>query len=64
METEKTPTRYTFALIDNGREIDNIDADSFDTEDEARAAGERELDNVCPKLSPTRKFYRVETRTV
>lgn len=53
---------WTFALIDNGREIDNTDAGTYDTEEAAQKAGEQALDDVCPKGSPHRRFYRVEVR--
>lgn len=55
---------FTFALIDNGSEIDNVQADTFATEAEAQAAGESALDGVCPRGSAHRRFYRVEVRTV
>lgn len=53
---------WTFALIHNGREIDNVDAGTFATEAEAREAGESALDDYCPRESTNRKFYRVEVR--
>lgn len=55
---------YTYALIDNGRELDNVEPGVFATEAEALADGERELDMVCPRGSPHRRYYRVEARAV
>lgn len=54
---------YTYALINNGREIDNVDAGIYATEAEALEAGTDAMDDVCPSGSPRRRYYRVEVRS-
>ena len=52
---------YTYRLIDNGRELDNTTPTFHATAEEAKEAGDKALDDVCPRLSSARRFYRVET---
>lgn len=56
--------RYTFVIFNNGREVENLDAGTFATHEEALAAAEAALDDVCPKGSNMRRFYRAEVRSV
>lgn len=54
--------KYTFRVTNNGREVENLGEENyaFDSEQEAVVQGETVLDDLCPRLSPTRRFYRVE----
>lgn len=53
---------FTFAIFNNGREVDNLDAGTYPTEALARDAGLVALDDLCPIGSPNRVTYRVGTR--
>lgn len=64
MTTATNSTRYTFTIYHNGREVENLDPWSYATEEESERAGLAELDSLCPRHSPNRKFYRVETMIV
>lgn len=55
---------YTFAIFDNGREIENVEPGAYLTEEAARECGEARLDDYCPKGSPNRKAYRIEVVSV
>lgn len=52
--------KWVYVLFNNGREIDNIESPEFDTPEEAAAAIENALDDVCPRGSNMRRFYRGE----
>lgn len=53
---------FTFAIFNNGREVDNLDAGTYPTEALARDAALVALDDLCPVGSPNRGTYRVEAR--
>lgn len=52
--------KWVYVLFNNGRQIDNIDSPEFDTEQDAQDAIESALDDVCPRGSNMRRFYRGE----
>lgn len=54
-------TKWTYVIYHSGSVVENIDADVFATEKEAEEAGESQLDDLCPPLSPNRKYYRAVT---
>ena len=52
--------KYTYRILHNGREVENLGAEMFHSESVAREAGEIRADDLCPPHSPSRKFYYVE----
>ena len=63
MNTSSKPT-YTYALFNNGREIDDVEAGEFSSEAEATEAARAALDDMCPPKSEHRRFWRYEVRRV
>lgn len=59
-EKEANMSKYTYAIFSNGREVENLEAGVFATAEEAEAAGNAALDDLCPQGSPYRAYYRVE----
>ena len=53
-------TMYSFIILHNGREVENLVIDLYETEAEARAVAEDALDLCCPPGSPSRRFYRYQ----
>lgn len=51
---------YTFRILNNGHEVENIEAGTFTSREEARFTAEQMLPDLCPDASKLRKFYRVE----
>ena len=54
-------SKHTFRILNNGREVENIHADEYPTMEEAFCAGVNAVDDLCPRMSPNRHFYSVET---
>lgn len=52
---------WTYLIYNNGTEVENLTPGTFATEAEAMQAAESEIDDLCPPLSPNRKYYRAVT---
>ena len=50
---------FSYTIYNNGKKVKDLPG-WYDTLVEAFAAGETELDDLCPKSSPCRRFFRVE----
>ena len=50
---------FTWIILHNGREVENLSAGKYATEAEADHAGLVVLDDLCPLASPNRRYYRV-----
>lgn len=62
--TSTTTTAYTFAILHNGREVENIQPGTFFQHTYAELAAQDMLDDLCPAGSPHRSAYRIEVRRV
>ena len=61
---ENEMSKHTFRILNNGREVENIHADEYPTMEEAFCAGVNAVDDLCPRMSPNRRFYSVETTQI
>lgn len=52
---------WTYLIYANGKEVENLTPGTFANEAEAMEAAESEIDDLCPPLSPNRKYYRAVT---
>ena len=63
-DSERVGDVFTFAIMNNGREVENLDAGTYGSIASATDAGYDALLDLCPENSPMRICYRVEVRAI
>jgi len=62
--TIKRTHAFTYVIMHNGREVENIHPLPYFQKTYAELAGQDALDDMCPVGSPNREAYRVEIRAI
>ena len=54
--------RWTYVITNNGREVENLDAGAYPTEQAAQEAAADTLDTLCPPLQDRRRYRVIVTQ--